>query len=109
MNDTRFVVFASRLPKGAEPQVRSDWRRRRVCLISALVVLSAYSLWGRSATDELGRTITVAEHPHRVICMAPSLTDTMYALGHGADVAGITDYTEYPAEAAKKPKSRRAS
>lgn len=57
----------------------------------------------RMVTDELGRTATIVEHPHRVVCLAPSLTDTVYALGHGADVAGVSDYTKYPAEARLKP------
>jgi iron complex transport system substrate-binding protein len=33
----------------------------------------------------------------------PSVTDTVYALGAGDDVVGISDYTQYPAEALKKP------
>jgi len=68
-----------------------------------LIALFATAGWARTLTDELGRTVTLAEHPHRVVCLAPSLTDTVYALGHGSDVVGITDYTEYPAEARKKP------
>lgn len=57
----------------------------------------------RIVTDELGRTVSVPDHPHRIICLAPSLTDDVYALGLGADVVGITDYTKYPAEALRKP------
>jgi iron complex transport system substrate-binding protein len=33
----------------------------------------------------------------------PSVTDTVFALGAGDDVVGISDYTKYPAEALKKP------
>jgi iron complex transport system substrate-binding protein len=47
--------------------------------------------------------VVVPDHPHRVICLMPSVTDTVYALGAGDDVVGISDYTEYPAEALKKP------
>jgi len=54
-------------------------------------------------TDELGRKVVVPDHPHRVICLMPSVTDTVFALGAGDDVVGISDYTEYPAEALKKP------
>ena len=35
--------------------------------------------------------------------LAPSITDTVYALGRGEDIVGITDYTKYPLEAQKKP------
>ena len=83
-------------------------RQRYLCMrfglsTAILIALFVTAGWARTLTDELGRTVTLADHPHRVVCLAPSLTDTVYALGHGSDVVGITDYTEYPAEARKKP------
>ena len=57
----------------------------------------------RTVTDELGRTITVPEHPHRLVCLAPSVVDDVYALGAGADVLAVTDYSKYPPEARAKP------
>ena len=55
-----------------------------------------------TVTDELGRTVTVPEHPHRLVCLMPSVTDDVYALGAGADVIAVTDYVKYPAEARTK-------
>ena len=57
----------------------------------------------RTVTDQLGRTIQVPEHPHRLVCLMPSVVDDVYALGAGADVIAVTDYTKYPAEARTKP------
>jgi iron complex transport system substrate-binding protein len=57
----------------------------------------------RQVQDELGRTMTVPYKPHRVVCLTPSVTDTVYELGAGEDVVGVSDYTKYPAEAVKKP------
>jgi iron complex transport system substrate-binding protein len=57
----------------------------------------------RTLTDETGRTITIADHPHRIVCLAPSITDSVFALGAGDDVVAISDYVEYPAAALKKP------
>jgi len=54
-------------------------------------------------TDETGRTVTVPDHPHRVICLVPSVTDTVFALGSGDDVVAVSDYTTYPPAALKKP------
>ena len=54
-------------------------------------------------TDQLGRTVQVPEHPHRLVCLMPSVVDDVYALGAGADVIAVTDYTKYPAEARTKP------
>jgi iron complex transport system substrate-binding protein len=38
-----------------------------------------------------------------LVCLAPSITDTVYELGRGEDIVGITDYTKYPPEAKQKP------
>ena len=57
----------------------------------------------RVVADETGRSLRLPDHPHRIVCLAPSITDTVYAIGAGADVAGITDYTLYPPEARQKP------
>jgi iron complex transport system substrate-binding protein len=57
----------------------------------------------RVVTDETGRKITVPDHPHRVVCLVPSVTDTVFALGSGDDVVAVSDYTTYPPEALKKP------
>jgi iron complex transport system substrate-binding protein len=57
----------------------------------------------RIVTDEAGRKVTVPDHPHRVICLVPSVTDAIFALGSGDDVVAVSDYTTYPPEALKKP------
>ncbi len=57
----------------------------------------------RVVSDETGRKVTLPDHVHRIICLTPSITDTVFAIGAGADVVGITDYTLYPPEARQKP------
>ncbi len=57
----------------------------------------------RNVVDEAGRKVALPDHPHRIVCLVPSITDSVYTLGAGADVVGISDYVEYPAEAQKKP------
>jgi ABC-type Fe3+-hydroxamate transport system substrate-binding protein len=72
-------------------------------------VLMAWAGWvlpahaSRVLTDESGRKVTVPDHPHRVICLLPSVTDTVFALGSGDDVVAVSDYTTYPPAALKKP------
>lgn len=75
--------------------------RRTVLLFVFLA--SSLAASARTLHDELGREVTVPDHPHRLVCLAPSITDTVYELGRGADVVGITDYTKYPPEAVQKP------
>ena len=44
------------------------------------------------------------DEPKRVISVAPAITEILFALGCGDRVAGVSDYCEYPPEAARKPK-----
>src|ERR1700728_3884249 len=78
--------------------------RRTLLLLSALVAACLGTAHAsRVLTDETGRTVTVPDHPHRVVCLVPSITDTVFALGSGDDVVAVSDYTTYPPEALKKP------
>lgn len=42
--------------------------------------------------------------PQRIVSAAPAITETLYALGLGDRIAGVTNYCRYPAEARQKPK-----
>ena len=77
--------------------------KRFLTLLSLVAMLTVPSFASRTLTDEMGRTVVVPDHPHRVICLMPSVTDTVYALGAGDDVVAISDYTKYPAAALSKP------
>ena len=42
--------------------------------------------------------------PRRIVSLAPSATEMLYALGLGDRVVGVTTFCRYPPEAARKPK-----
>ncbi len=66
-------------------------------------VASSRCFASHTVTDETGRTVAVPDHPHRIICLVPSITDAVFALGAGDDVVAISDFVKYPAQAMKKP------
>jgi len=45
-----------------------------------------------------------APGPRRVVSLAPSVTEMLFALGFGTRLVGVTTYCDYPAEARKLPK-----
>ncbi len=47
-------------------------------------------------TDSYGRTVKVPDHPERIISLAPSVTETLYAIQVQDRVVGVTDYCNYP-------------
>jgi iron complex transport system substrate-binding protein len=55
-------------------------------------------------TDGYGRTVNLPVNPSRIISLAPSLTETVYALGVEDRLVGDTDYCDYPPDARTKPK-----
>jgi iron complex transport system substrate-binding protein len=42
--------------------------------------------------------------PVRIVSLAPSMTEILFALGLGDNIVGVTTYCDYPEEAKKKPK-----
>jgi iron complex transport system substrate-binding protein len=57
-----------------------------------------------TVTDDLGRKVTIAKLPQRIISLAPSNTEILFALGLGDKIVGVTDYCDYPEAAKTKPR-----
>jgi len=54
--------------------------------------------------DDAGREVEVKKEPERIISLAPSNTEILFALGLGDKVVGATDFCDYPEEAKSKDK-----
>jgi len=46
----------------------------------------------------------LASSPRRIVSLAPSTTEILFALGLGDRIVGVTSFCDYPEEAKKKPK-----
>ncbi|HTG69149.1 MAG TPA: ABC transporter substrate-binding protein [Candidatus Udaeobacter sp.] len=54
--------------------------------------------------DDTGTEMTFAQEPTKVVTLVPSETEAIYAIGSGEQVVGVDEYSNYPEEAASKPK-----
>ncbi|MGE5144621.1 MAG: ABC transporter substrate-binding protein [Acidobacteriota bacterium] len=54
-------------------------------------------------TDDAGREVRLAGPAHRVVSLAPSITELLFALGAGDQVVGRTVYDKYPPAALQVP------
>lgn len=60
---------------------------------------TAYPL---TVTDGLGRSVTIDAQPERIVSLAPSNTEILFEIGAGEQVIGVTEFCDYPAEAAQR-------
>jgi iron complex transport system substrate-binding protein len=72
------------------------WQHKySVCLFAAtLIVLGELNPFAQAAPPG----------PQTIVSLAPSVTETVFALGFGKRLVGVTDYCDYPAEARKLPR-----
>ena len=75
-------------------------RRLTLLLLLACPLAACAS---RTLTDETGRRVTLPDHPHRIVCLMPSLADDVFAVGAGPELVGVVDHTERPVAASKIP------
>lgn len=54
--------------------------------------------------DSTGKEVTLQKEPQRIVSTSPGETEILFALGLNDRIVGVSDYDDYPAEAATKPK-----
>jgi len=84
--------------------MRNPFLVNRTSLALALaLILSPGTIFARMVTDQTGRRVNIPDHPHRLVSIAPSVTETLYELGLGDRLVGDTDYCDYPPQATAVP------
>jgi iron complex transport system substrate-binding protein len=78
-------------------------------LVAAIIVVlvaavSVYVLYqgsqeefeGGELVDDTGYSLTLTSPPERIVSLAPSNTEILFAIGAGDKVVGVTDFCDYP-------------
>jgi iron complex transport system substrate-binding protein len=80
----------------------SHMKRRQQGILTGMPFMA--NITPRTFVDDAGRKLYVAKPPTRVVSLAPSITEMLFALGLDEEIVGVTEFCNYPAAALKKPK-----
>lgn len=58
-------------------------------------------------TDDFGFVVSVKKYPKRIVSLAPSNTEILFALGLKDRIVGVTDYCNYPPDVLELKRSKR--
>ena len=77
----------------------TGWFGGRLTAIMVVGLLFLVPTEAEEIRDDLGETFSFSSVPMRVISLAPSNTEMLFALGVGDRIVGVTEYCNYPLEA----------
>ncbi|MCW2974914.1 MAG: periplasmic binding protein [Actinomycetia bacterium] len=80
-----------------------------VVLLVAVLAASSSASGGRHATTPLfpltvktaNGSVTIAKRPTRIVSLSPTATESLFAVGAGAQVIAVDDQSDYPKQAPK--------
>ena len=73
-----------------------------VILVMSFPITGLATTYPITVMDDLGREVIIEALPERIVSLAPSNTEILFALDLGDRVIGVTDFCDYPPEALEK-------
>lgn len=86
----------------AGPTDEDPMKRRQQGILTGMPFMA--NVAPRTFVDDLGRKIFLARTPSRIVSLAPSITEMLFAIGSDEQIVGVTQFCDYPPEAKLKPK-----
>lgn len=83
--------------------MRRALRNLGLLLLAACGVARQQAAGALSVTDDAGRAVSLARPARRIVSLAPSSTELLFAVGAGPQVVGRTTWCRYPAAALQVP------
>ena len=97
------IPILSHLP----PLIKRGWGDlvgRVFFILVSFLLFSIENSFSATFTDEVGRKVELPAPPQRIVSVAPSVTEVLFALGLGDRLVGVSSYCRFPPEALKKEK-----
>jgi iron complex transport system substrate-binding protein len=77
---------------------------RAVLLLLILIPATSLNCRAGLVKDQLGREVQIPHKPTRLVSLAPSITEIVFALGEGGILKGVTQHCDYPPEVQGLPR-----
>ncbi|HET7909262.1 MAG TPA: cobalamin-binding protein [Nitrospira sp.] len=77
-------------------------KRRQQGILTGMPFMA--NIASRTFVDDAARKLYFAKPPQRVVSLAPSITEMLFALGLDEQIVAVTDFCNYPPAAVAKPK-----
>ena len=77
-------------------------KRRQQGILTGMPFMA--NITSRTFVDDAGRKLYFAKPPQRILSLAPSITEMLFAIGLDEEIVGVTNFCNYPPAAARKPK-----
>ncbi len=91
-------------PTRVFPVIRIHNHHLLVFFVFSLSLLFPSIVHSRVYIDESGRKVNITPYPKRIVSLAPSITETLFALGLDKEIVGVTMFCNYPEAVRSKPK-----
>ena len=77
---------------------------RSLPLWAALLLAALPARAAITVQDDARQTVTLQKPAQRIVSLAPSTTELLFAAGAGAKIVGVVEYSDYPPAAASLPR-----
>ncbi|MDP3123366.1 MAG: ABC transporter substrate-binding protein, partial [Thiobacillus sp.] len=77
---------------------------RRLVLGLCLLLAAPVQAAAIRLVDDAGQTLDLPQPPQRIISLTPHLTELLFAVGAGAQLAGVDSASDYPEAARTLPR-----
>jgi iron complex transport system substrate-binding protein len=97
-----FFLIVSSSDTAFPQEETQSMKRRQQGILTGMPFMA--NIAPRTFVDDSGRKLYFAKAPRRVLSLAPSLTEMLFAIGLDEQIVGVTNFCNYPPAAAGKPK-----